>query len=58
MPRLIAIARRDDRDDFLFRTADGRFAMVHMSYSGVPSTEWPRATVYDTFKEWFAAASK
>src|SRR6185437_9471835 len=45
------VARRDDRDDFLFRTAHGRFALVHRSYSAVPSTEWPHTTVYDTFAE-------
>ena len=51
---LKAIARRHDQDDVLFQLLDGsaRVAVVHLTYAGRGSREWPRATLYPSLEVW------
>ena len=51
---LTAVARRTDCDDVLFELSDGRFALVHLTWSGSRETDpaWPGTTVYDSLDHW------
>lgn len=45
------LARRIDRDDFLFATEDAQwpFAVVHLTFSGkAEAAPWPKAELYAT----------
>lgn len=46
------IARREDRDDFLFYvTSMGKFAVVHLTWNQEKSSEWPMTRLYSSFEE-------
>ena len=47
-----AVARREDRDDVLFSLTDGRWAIVHLTWSGRRETEphWPRTQLFETWE--------
>lgn len=43
------IGKHDASDDVLVALADGRYAIVHLTWSSNPGGAlWPRATIYDT----------
>jgi hypothetical protein len=42
------VARREDQDDFLFSLEDGRFAVVHLSWSDATTAGFPRTEIYET----------
>ena len=54
--KVMAIGRRYDCDDFLFRIydADFNFAVVHLTYSGrkEESFKYPRTKVYKDLNDW------
>jgi len=46
------IARREDRDDFLFYvTSIEKFAIVHLTWNVEKSPDWPTTTLYNSFDE-------
>jgi hypothetical protein len=45
------IARRQDRDDFLFELPDGRFAIVHLTWARESDPRWPATEVFDSIDE-------
>lgn len=47
-----ALARRLDRDDFLFRLDDGSFAQVHLTWSVEADPRWPGTEMYSSFGDW------
>jgi len=49
----VAIARRQDNDDVMFDLSDGRFAIVHLTWSDDPAPDpaWPATTVYATWND-------
>jgi hypothetical protein len=51
--KLLAVARRHDRDDFLFSFEDGTsVAQVHLTWQKETNPQWPRFEIYDTVYEW------
>lgn len=42
------IARRQDRDDYLFALADGRYANVHLTWHTVRTAVWPLTEIFQT----------
>jgi hypothetical protein len=48
-----AVARRDDRDDVLFDLHDGRYAVVHLTWSKAspPDPRWPTAIVFASYDD-------
>lgn len=47
-----AIARRQDGDDVLFSLADGRVAVVHLTWSGNPGhSPFPESVIYQSLEE-------
>lgn len=47
---LKSIARRQDNDDVLFELSDGRFAIVHLTWSTSIDSTWPRFKLYDNWQ--------
>jgi hypothetical protein len=49
-----AVAVRADRDDVLFELADGRYAVVHLTWSGhrESSPHWPATEVFSSLQDW------
>jgi hypothetical protein len=49
------IARRHDRDDFLFELANNKFAFVHLAFTGKPHSDkrWPATKIYESWQEVF-----
>ena len=39
-------------DDFLFALADGRCALVHLTWKRESSAEWPWTVFFDDFETW------
>jgi hypothetical protein len=54
--RVVAVARRDDRDDvlFLLPEAGERLARVHLTWSGRRETDprWPHTLFYEGWDDW------
>jgi hypothetical protein len=54
--RVVAVARRVDRDDVLFTTADPAkpLAVVHLTFTGDREREpqWPWTTIYNNWQDW------
>jgi hypothetical protein len=46
------LARRDDRDDFLFSLNDARVAQVHLTWRQEHTGEWPKARIFRDLLEW------
>lgn len=48
-----AVACRQDRDDVLYRLDDGRWAIVHLTWSGSQEQDprWPKTEIYSTLEE-------
>lgn len=42
------VARRQDQDDVLFELSDGRFAIVHLTWSTECNPAWPSTNIYDS----------
>ena len=53
---VVAIARRLDCDDWLFRLDDGRVAQVHLTYAVESSPDWPRTQLFESMGKWRAFA--
>ncbi len=51
---LAAVAARSDQDDVLFEVSGVGYAVVHLTWSRhrENTTEWPRAEVFASVKEW------
>jgi hypothetical protein len=51
-----AIACRRDQDEVLFQLLDGsgRVAVVHLTYAGRGTSQWPRATLFANMEAWRA----
>jgi hypothetical protein len=50
------VARRDDRDDAIFRGDDGRIAEVHLTWTGKTERDpWPKAIIFADLDQWRAA---
>jgi len=49
-----AIARREDRDDFLFliEHSEYKYAEVHLTWSVESNPNWPSASLFKTVKDW------
>lgn len=47
---LKSIACRQDNDDVLYELADGRFAIVHLTWSTPIDSTWPRFQLYDNWE--------
>lgn len=53
---VMAIARADGRDDFLFSLQDGRVADVHLTFANRPERPpWPNTAVHISIDAWRAA---
>jgi len=54
---LLVLARRQDRDDVLFKLRDGseRLAQVHLTYAKEHDPRWPRTTIFPTEQAWLEA---
>jgi hypothetical protein len=52
--KVFGLARREDRDDYLFRLADGGVAEVHLTFSPAQSPPWPIAQNFTSFQAWAA----
>lgn len=52
------VARRCDRDDFLFSLLDeqGTYAQVHLTWKYEESAEWPKTVMFSSFEEWVHAS--
>jgi hypothetical protein len=54
--KVMAIGRREDRDDILFEIddSDNKVAVVHLTYSKNKETNpsFPRTRIYDDIEEW------
>jgi len=46
-----AVARRYSQDDVLFELIDGKYAIVHLTYSHNNLEGWPRFLLFGTFEE-------
>jgi hypothetical protein len=48
------VARRQDRDDVLFKIVDGsdKVAVVHLTYNRETCHEYPRASVFRSMDDW------
>ena len=53
---VVAIARRRDGDEWLFRLDDGRVAQVHLTYAVESGPDWPRAQLFESMAKWGAFA--
>ena len=50
---LLAVARKDDRDDFLFCFEDGvRVVQVHLTWREETAPNWPKFIVFDNLDRW------
>jgi hypothetical protein len=51
---VVALARRDDQDDVLFELAEGRVAVLHLTWSRKPERDprWPRTTMSLSLAGW------
>lgn len=47
------IAKRQDNDDVLFETLDGKFVIVHLTWRkrAHEDTRWPTTKIYDTWQD-------
>jgi hypothetical protein len=45
------IAKADNSDDFIFSLADGKWALVHLTYQVETSPNWPAAKMFDSLEE-------
>jgi hypothetical protein len=45
---LTAVGRLTPRDDFLFRLADGRWAIVHLTWTRPETPPWPATRLFDS----------
>lgn len=53
--KLEIVARRRDRDEYLFRIfEEEKFAQVHLTWRGAVESDpfWPVTTIYDSFSVW------
>ena len=51
---VVALARRYDQDDVLFKLVDNRVAEVHLTWSRKPEPDprWPRTTIFASVAVW------
>jgi hypothetical protein len=58
---VVAVARRIDRDDVLFRFGESpeRYAVVHLTWTGKQegSRQWPRTEIFDSLGQFTASNS-
>ncbi|OMQ44731.1 hypothetical protein BKP54_09955 [Ensifer sp. 1H6] len=47
-----ALARKQGRDDFLFRVPDRTYAQVHLTWRYEPSPDWPSTEVFASLAVW------
>jgi hypothetical protein len=47
-----AIARKDRRDDFLFKIPDNCFAQVHLTWQQETNPFWPSTELFSSFEAW------
>ena len=50
--RLWAVARCEGFDDVLFKVHDGRYAVIHLTWSIETSPNFPAFELFETFREW------
>ncbi len=50
-----ALARKRQRDDFLFRIPDTCFAQVHLTWAYEPNPLFPSTEVYASLEDWRTA---
>ena len=50
--RMWAIARRIDRDDFLFKMHDGRLAAIHLTWTVETTPNFPAFEIFDDLNDW------
>ncbi|MDQ6420472.1 hypothetical protein RB620_13595 [Paenibacillus sp. LHD-117] len=58
---LMIVARRRDRDEYLFRLInEGKFAQVHLTWRGAvePDPFWPVTELFDSFDVWAETVMK
>ncbi len=55
---VVALARRMDNDDVLFRLDDGtaRVAVVHLTYASGSDPRWPATELFDSAAAWLASS--
>jgi hypothetical protein len=46
-----AVARRQNRDDFIFRMDNGRWAWVHLTWKIETRVEWPSSELFNSLDE-------
>ncbi len=49
-----AVARDQSRDNVLFSTGAGKFAMVHLTWRVETAPSWPWTSLYDDYDSWKA----
>ncbi len=49
-----AIAKCDDSDDAAYLCADGRVAVVHLTFTRERIDNWPHAAFFDNVEDWLA----
>ncbi|WP_271585405.1 hypothetical protein [Bradyrhizobium sp. CCBAU 45389] len=56
---ITVLARRDDCDDILVSSGNGRLAEVHLTWSGKREARpsWPRTVIFESMEEWRAKAA-
>lgn len=51
---VVALAKRDDRDDVLFALSDGRVAAVHLTWACKTEQNpfWPETSIFESLAAW------
>jgi hypothetical protein len=52
-----SIARRQDRDDVLFKIMEGetKYAVVHLTYNKETNPQWPHTTLYNDWDDLYTS---
>jgi hypothetical protein len=54
--RVVALAKRLDRDNYIFQLDDGRIAEVHLTYAVETMPNWPQTLLFDSRGLWERSA--
>jgi hypothetical protein len=55
--KVVALAKRLDCDDYIFKLGDGRIAEVHLTFAVESTSNWPQTFVFDSRTQWERSAS-
>ena len=55
--RAVVLARRLDRDEYVFELHGGRIAQVHLTFAVESTANWPYTLVFDSRAQWERSAN-